>query len=126
MLRTLAVAVFLISISAPLLAASPPAPFEQAAFVRAQAEGRTIIVESHASWCLPCRIQAPIIERLRAERAYAAVLVFRIGEKTPPPVWKRFRLTGYGALVVFKGEREVGRGTPTSEAAVAQLLRQAL
>ena len=126
MLRTMMVAAFLISLSAPLLAATPPAPFEQAAFIRAQADGRTIIVESHASWCLPCRIQAPIIARLRGERAYAAVLVFRIGEKTPSAVWKRFRLTGYGTLVVFKGEREVGRGTPTSEAAVVQLLRQAL
>lgn len=99
--------------------ASPPAPFEQVAFTRAQVEGRTVIVERHAYWCLPCRIQAPIIARLRTEPAYAEVLVFQIGEKTPSAVWKRFRLTGHGTLIVFKGEREAGRGTPTSEAAVA-------
>lgn len=122
MLRSLIAAAVLVLISAPLLAASPPASFEQAAFARAQSEGRTIIIESYAPWCLPCRIQTPLLQRLREEGAYADMRLFRIGEKSPPADWRRFRLKGYGTLVVFKGLREVARGTPTSEVALRQLL----
>ncbi|MCA1662637.1 MAG: hypothetical protein LC648_11050 [Novosphingobium sp.] len=50
----------------------------------------------------------------------------RIGEKTPSATWKRFRLSGYGTLVIYKGNREVARGTPTTERAVADLVRRGL
>lgn len=106
--------------------AAPPAPFSQAAFDRAQAQGRTILVESHAQWCLPCRAQAPIIADLRQQSPYRGIVVLRVGEDTPRPVWQQFRLNGYGSLVVFKGPQEVARGNPTNRAAIAQLLRQGL
>lgn len=112
--------------SSAAMAAAPPVPFEQAAFARAQTEGRTIIVESYAFWCLPCRIQAPILERLRSSKEFGQVLIFRIGETSPRAAWKRFRLTGYGTLVVFRGGREVARGTPTDEARVRKLLAAGL
>ena len=106
--------------------ASAPIEFTDAAFVAAQARGRTIIVESYASWCLPCRIQAPILDRLRTQAPFRDVLVLRIGERTPNAIWRRFRLNGFGTLVVFKGSREMARGTPTNEAAVTDLLRRGL
>ncbi len=106
--------------------ASAPIEFTDAAFAAAQARGRTIIVESYASWCLPCRIQAPILDRLRAREPFRDILVLRIGEKTPNAIWRRFRLNGFGTLVVFKGSREMARGTPTNEAAVIDLLRRGL
>lgn len=106
--------------------ASAPIEFTDTAFVAAQARGRTIIVESYASWCLPCRIQAPILDRLRAREPFRDILVLRIGEKTPNAIWRRFRLNGFGTLVVFKGGREMARGTPTNEAAVTDLLLRGL
>lgn len=120
-------AVFLLGLaSSAAMAATPPVPFERAAFARAQAEGRTIIVETYAYWCLPCRIQAPILERLRSSKEFGQVLIFRIGEASPRAAWKHFRLTGYGTLVVFRGGREVARGTPTDEAKVRKLLTAGL
>lgn len=106
--------------------AAPPAPYSQTAFDRAQAQGRTILVESYAEWCLPCRAQAPIIADLRRRSPYSGIVVLRVGEDTPPPVWQQFRLNGYGSLVVYKGNREIARGNPTNEAAITQLLRQGL
>ncbi|WP_337847915.1 thioredoxin family protein [Sphingomonas sp.] len=112
-------------LSAPAAAAPAPVPFDDKAFAQAQSEGRTIVVETYAYWCLPCRIQAPILDRLRSQAAYKDVVIYRIGEKSPERVWKRFRLNGFGNLIVFRGIREVARGTPTNENAVADLLRRA-
>lgn len=106
--------------------AAAPAPFSEAAFAAAQSQGRTIVVETFAPWCLPCRIQAPILSRLLAREPFDGIVVLRIGERTPPAAWKRFRLEGYGSIVVFKGGREAARGTPTTEAALADLLRKGL
>lgn len=96
--------------------------FSEAAFASAQAEGRTILVETYAPWCLACRIQSPILARQLARAPFDAILVLRIGEKTPSAAWKRFRLKGYGTLVLFKGGLEAARGTPTTEEAVTAML----
>lgn len=107
-------------------AASEPADYDVAAFAKAQTEGRTIVIESYAYWCLSCRIQAPILDHLRNRAPFDSVLVFRIGETTPGRVWKQLHLSNYGTLVVFKGRKEVSRGTPTTEAAVASLILRGL
>lgn len=106
--------------------ASAPTEYTDAAFGAAQAQGRTIVIESYAHWCLPCRIQAPIIDRLRTRAPFREILVLRIGEKTPNSIWRRFRLSGFGTLVVFNGSREMARGTPTTEAAVSDLLSRGI
>ncbi|MGD9712742.1 MAG: thioredoxin family protein [Thermomicrobiales bacterium] len=106
--------------------ASAPIEYTDAAFGAAQAHGRTIVIESYAHWCLPCRIQAPIIDRLRTRPPFREILVLRIGEKTPNSIWRRFHLSGFGSLVVFKGSREMARGTPTTETAVTDLLNRGL
>lgn len=106
--------------------AAAPVEYSDTAFATAQAQGRTIVVETYAPWCLPCRIQSPILDNLRSRDPFKQVLVLRIGERTPSPTWKRLRLNGYGTLVVFKGNREMARGNPTSESAVAELLRRGL
>ena len=120
-------ALLLIAWFAPSAAlAVAPVEYSDKAFAAAQARGQTIVVETYASWCLPCRIQAPIIDRLRAREPLRRIVLFRIGEETPKAIWRRFRLNGFGMIVVFKGDREMARGTPTNEAAVADLLHRGL
>lgn len=117
-------AVFGLSFAAlPALAkTAAPVPYEEQAFREAQADGGLILVESYASWCLPCRIQEPIIRRLRKEPAYSRMIVFRVGEDSAQAAWKKLRLFGYGEIVVFRGAEEVGRGTPIDEQGVRSLL----
>ncbi|QLC23957.1 thioredoxin family protein [Parasphingopyxis algicola] len=105
-----------------LTAASPPRQFSDAAFSGAREQNQTIVLETYASWCAPCQIQAPILERLSRREPFSEILILRIGEETPPSVWRRFSLNGYGRLVVFKDGREVARGTPTTARAVTELL----
>lgn len=106
-------------------AGTAPIPYDDSAFARSQAEGLAVIVETYAPWCLSCRIQSPILERLRSQEQFRNIVILRIGEKTPNALWKRFKLHGYGMLIVFKGTSEVARGAPTNEAALIELLRSA-
>ena len=101
---------------------SDTSSFSQARFDRAQAEGRLILVETYADWCAPCRIQAPIVERLRRERRYRNLVLLRIDEETPRSVWNDMGLVGYGQFAVFRGDQEVGRGSPLNEAEMRALL----
>lgn len=102
------------------------APFDEAAFTEAQRRGDVIVVESYAGWCLACKIQAPMLARLRQEPEFRAVHLFKIGEHAPKPVWKRFRLKAYGILVLFRGTSEIGRlAGAKSEAELRNFLRRA-
>lgn len=103
-----------------------PQPYSQSGFVRAQAGGGMILIETYAYWCLACRIQAPILAQLRESGPFRSTTVFRIDETTPDAIWRRFHLRGYGTIVVFRGKCEVARGTPTTREAVADLLGEAL
>lgn len=106
--------------------ASEPPVYSDAAFTAVQKAGGTIVLETWAPWCLPCQIQAPIMERLKKSAEFRSMRILRVGEETPPTIWQRFRLTGYGMIVVFKNGKEVARGTPTSEKALVSLIRSGL
>jgi thiol-disulfide isomerase/thioredoxin len=111
--------------AAPATAGSPPIPYSDQAFTAAQAQGQTIVIETYAYWCLPCRIQSPILERLHSQTEFHDMMIFQIGEHSSNAIWRRFKLHGYGNLIVFRGSNEIARGTPTSEVAVIALLRAA-
>lgn len=84
-------------------------PFDEAEFAQARRAGDVIVVESYASWCLACKIQAPMLAKLKQDVRYQHLRIFKVGEYTPKPVWKRFRLKAYGTLILYHGEREIGR-----------------
>lgn len=117
---------FLATLPFQAVFSATPAEFSDTAFATAQAEGRTVVVETYAPWCPPCRIQSPILDSLRSQDPFKQVLVLRIGERTPSPIWNRLRLKGFGTLVIYRGSREMARGNPTNESAVADLLRRGL
>jgi len=94
----------------PALAA-PAQPFDEAAFRKAQQEGRTVLVEVHADWCSACTRQKPILERLGKDKAFEQVVRFNVDFDRPGNALKLFRVTTQATLLVFKGEREIARST---------------
>lgn len=104
--------------------AAEPSDFSDAAFAQAQRGKGLVVVETYAPWCLPCKLQAPLFEKAMKRPEFRSMRLFRVGEKTPPTVWKRLRMTGYGTIVVFRNGREVGRGSPTTEKELFALLRR--
>lgn len=103
--------------------AGQPSDFNDTAFAAAQNANALVVLETYASWCLPCKLQEPLLADAKKRAEFRSLRVLRIGEETPAPVWRRFRLSGYGVIVVFRNGQEVARGSPTNAAAMHALLR---
>lgn len=111
----------LAAVHAPALAAEA-VPFSRAAFERAQAEGRTIIVHVHADWCHVCRAQAPNIERATG----SDVVVFRLDWDDQRSEAQRFNATTQSTVIAFRGRRETGRiAGDSTPSAISALVRTA-
>lgn len=66
---------------------------------------KPVLVDFWATWCGPCRRQAPIVEEL-AEEGYA---VGKIDVDEQPGLAQQYRIMSIPTLVVFKGGKEAER-----------------
>ncbi len=108
------------------LAEAQPQDFNAETFARAQAEGRVILVESYAGWCLTCRIQSPSLQQVLRNPRYAFTLVFRLREHSPKAAWKQLGLKSYGAMIIYRGHTETARQIgPRTQAEIEALLETA-
>ncbi len=88
-----------------------PQPFTEAAFNAAQQAGKSILVDTFATWCQICARQAPIIEKLRAEPKFRDLVIFRVNFDAQKDVMRIFRASVQSTLIAFHGTKEVGRST---------------
>ncbi len=66
-----------IMLGAPVRAADV-APYDQNAFVAAEAAGKPILVAIHASWCPVCAKQRPILSQLEQQPEFKDLVVFMV------------------------------------------------
>ncbi len=60
-----------------------------------------VVVDFYADWCSPCRILAPVFQKLSEE--YAGRLKFaKVNVEEETPLADRFGISGIPALVFFK------------------------
>jgi thioredoxin 1 len=60
-----------------------------------------VVVDFYADWCSPCKILAPVFQRLAEE--YAGRLKFvKVNVDEEIPLADRFGISGIPALVIFK------------------------
>jgi thiol-disulfide isomerase/thioredoxin len=113
-----------------LLAASAWAgelPYEKAAFEKALAEGRPVIVDFFADWCPTCKAQKPHVQSLINEPKMKDVTLFIADYDKEKDLKKALRVTQQSTFVVFKGGKEVGRSTgQTAKEDLAALFGKAL
>lgn len=64
------------------------------------AEGKPVLVDFYADWCGPCRMVAPIIEEIAAERA--DITVGKINVDDEPELASAFGVATIPTLVVIK------------------------
>jgi thioredoxin 1 len=69
-------------------------------------EGGVMVVDCTATWCGPCKLVAPLIDRLATEYTDRAQ-VFKLDVDANKPIAKRFGLRSIPAVIFFKGGEKV-------------------
>jgi thioredoxin 1 len=107
--------------------ADEPKPFNRDAFDQAKADGKTILVDFDAGWCPVCRKQAEALPQVLKQDKFQRVVVFRADYDSQKELKKQLKITHQSTLVVFKGEKEVGREQGiTTASAISELLAKGL
>jgi thiol-disulfide isomerase/thioredoxin len=120
--RTFGIAVLTAIVAKPAFAQSE-VPFSHSAFEAAQKDGKSILVEIHASWCPTCKAQKPIIESLLGTPKYKNLVTFRMDFDAQAQEVRAMGAQSQSTLVVFKGSKEVGRSVgDTNPASIEQLM----
>ena len=109
----------------PLSGGGAPVEVNDDNFDQVIGDGRPTIVDFWAAWCGPCRMIAPVLEELAAERSEIRVAKLNVDENSRSS--RRFGVQGIPLLVFFKDGEERGRvvgAVPKSqiEAAIAEYL----
>ena len=67
-----------------------------------------VLVDFWAPWCMPCRMLAPIIEKL-AEENVGKLKVCKLNTDENQNIAAQYGIQGIPTLIVFKKGKEVGR-----------------
>ena len=67
-----------------------------------------VLVDLWAPWCGPCRMVAPILEQIAAERA-GRLKVLKVNVDELPQVSARYGVQGIPTLLLVEGGREIAR-----------------
>ena len=106
--------------------AAEKANYDASFFAAAQAAGKPILVEIHATWCPICKAQAPILSELEKQEKFKDLVVFHVDFDTQKDAVRAFGANMQSTLIVFKGSKETGRSVgDTNPGSIAELLDKA-
>jgi thioredoxin 1 len=104
-----------------------PQPFDNQAFAEAQKAGKPIFVAIHATWCLICKAQKPILSELMADPKFRDLVYFTIDFDSQKDLVRRFGAQKQSTLIAFIGSKEQGRSVGDSNrASISDLLNLVL
>ena len=122
-LISFSLAALLTSVIAFAAQAAEKVNYDAKSFAAAQAAGRPILVEIHASWCPTCKAQEPILGNLEKQDRFKNLLVVLIDFDSQKEAVKAFGAQMQSTLIAFKGSVETGRSVgDTNATSIATLL----
>ncbi len=90
-------------------------PVESPVRVRSEAEflevikgDRLVLADFYADWCAPCRLIAPIVERL-GQKYYPKLIVVKVNVGELPELASRYEVLSIPTLIFFWRGRELDR-----------------
>ena len=102
-------------------------PYDKAAFDKAVADGKPVIVDFYADWCPTCKTQKPIVQELLRDPKMKDVTLFVADFDKEKDLKRALRVSQQSTFVVFKGGKEVARSTgQTRKAEIAAVFDKAL
>jgi thioredoxin 1 len=107
-LRTFLLAAVGLALTSAALA-QPIQPFSTAALKAAQAKGEPVLVDAYASWCPTCRKQAPTIDAMANDPAFAKLVILRLDYDNQTAEKRDLGIVQQSTLIVYRGDKEVGR-----------------
>lgn len=100
--------------------------YDARSFAAAQAAGKPILVEIHATWCPTCKAQTPILSDLEKQEKFRNLTVFHVDFDSQKDAVKAFGARMQSTLITFKGSLETGRSVgDTNPSSIAALLDKA-
>ena len=67
-----------------------------------------VLVDFHATWCGPCKIQSPELEKLKKIMG-DSIRIFKIDVDQHPDIAGVYQVSGVPTLILFKGGHPVWR-----------------
>ncbi len=64
-------------------------------------DSRPVVVDFHAQWCAPCRMQAPVLKEIASELG-DGVKIIKIDVDKNPELAGRFAIRGVPTLMIFR------------------------
>ena len=75
-----------------------------------ESEGKLIVVDFSASWCMPCKLIAPVFEEMSsADGEFAGVIFMKIDVDEVPELAERFQVQAMPTFLFIKANEEVDR-----------------
>ncbi|MDQ2079219.1 thioredoxin family protein [Xanthobacteraceae bacterium Astr-EGSB] len=90
--------------------------YSPASFDAAVKSGAPVIVHVHADWCPTCRAQAPTLQAMAGESAYAKARFIRVNFDKDKDFLTGHKISQQSTVLVFKGGKEAARFTGITDA----------